>query len=246
MGYIRAFFTLLAAVVWFVISLPCALVVLILNRISVKRADRFVYPFVRLGLRMVAGATGCRIAIRGRENLPEGAALYVSNHRSIFDVIFFLPLIHGTWSPVAKKELARIGILRFWMNRVHTLFLDRTDLRAGVKMVTDAVNLLKDGTSVYVCPEGTRNHTEGTLLDFKGGSFKIAIRAGAPVVPVTMIGTGDVFEDHFPKVRARNVTIVIDPPIETKDLSIAERRELHERVRALIQSHLDEAKEISA
>ena len=89
---------------------------------------------------------------------------------------------------------------------------------------------MKAGKSVLIFPEGTRCHEEGTLLPFKGGSFKIAIRAGAPVIPVAFIGTGNVLEDHPMKVRKTPVTIVFGEPIETKELSIADRKLLHQRV----------------
>ena len=131
-------------------------------------------------------------------------------------------------------------LLSYWMKRIHCLFLDRKDIRAGAQMVADAANEMKDGKSVLIFPEGTRTHTEGQLQHFKGGSFKIAIRAGAPVVPVTIIGTGNILEDHIEtdhlKVYRTPVTIVIGKPIETEGMSIADRKTLPQKVEQVIAS----------
>ncbi len=232
---IRTIWAALAAAFFFLCSLPVMLIVCIAGRFAPQTADRISYAVVCWGLRMVSAATGCPVTIVGLENIPKDRpALFVGNHRSIFDVILMAPLLPRPFVIIAKKELGQIPLLHFWMRRIHCLFLDRTDIRAGAQMVTDAAGSLKAGSSVLIFPEGTRTKEEGRLGEFKGGSFKIAIRAGAPVVPITLIGTGNILEDHPMKVYKTPVTIVIGEPIETGSLSIAERKLLPEKAEQVI------------
>ena len=227
----RTILAVLAAVFFFLCSLPMMPVVLLLGKIAPDKADRFTYAFVCWGLRMVAAMTGCPVTVIGRENIPEGrGVMFAGNHRSIFDIIMGAPYLPRPFIVIAKQELGKIPLLHFWMKQIHCLFLDRKDIRAGAQMVADAAEGMKAGKSVQIFPEGPRCHEEGTLLPFKGGSFKIAIRAGAPVIPVAFIGTGNVLEDHPMKVQKTPVTIIFGEPIETKELSIADRKLLHQKV----------------
>lgn len=227
----RAFLAILAAVFYFICSLPLMLIVWAAGKISPSLSDRLSYPIICWGFRMVNRMTGCPITVIGKENIPKDqAVLFAANHRSIFDVIMGATVLPRPFTIIAKKEMEHIPLLSFWMRRIHILFLDRKDIRAGVQMVADAADYLKKGYHVLIFPEGTRGKIEGTLQEFKGGSFKIAIRAGAPVVPMTIIGTGDMLEDHMLKVKKRPITIVFGKPIATKGMPIPERKNLHIRV----------------
>jgi 1-acyl-sn-glycerol-3-phosphate acyltransferase len=232
---LRTIWTALAAVFFFLCGLPIMLVVLIAGVFSPAAADRISYAAVCWGLRMVGRATGCPVTIIGKEHLQtERAAMYAGNHRSIFDIILTAPILPRPFVIVAKQELGKIPLLHFWMTRIHCLFLNRSDIKSGAQMVADAANAMKSGNSILIFPEGTRTKEEGRLGEFKGGSFKIAIRSGAPVVPVTIIGTGNIFEDHMMKIFRTPVTIVFGEPIETKGMSIADRKLLPEKVADII------------
>lgn len=239
MGYIQTVIAILSLTLFFIIGLPVGLIVWIVGRISPVKAQHMASEYVRFGLFLVGAGIGCKVCVVGKENIPVGrAALYTANHRSILDIVYTCREIPGSYTAVAKKELGSVPLLHFWMKELHCLFLDRSDIKAGIQMVTDAVDLLKHGTSVFICPEGTRNHEEGTLLDFHGGSFKIAIKAGAPVVPVTVVHSGQILE-RLPWLTRAAVTVVFDPPIETQGMPIPERKALPERVKAIIQSNLE-------
>lgn len=239
MGYIQFVIAALSLLVFFAIGLPAGIVIWIVSKVHPARGQAMASEYVRFGLRFVGGAIGCKVTVIGRENIPVGrAALYTSNHRSILDIVYTCREIPGPYTAVAKKELGKVPFLHFWMQMLHCLFLDRENIKAGLQMVNDAVALLQNGVSVFICPEGTRNHDEGTLLDFHGGSFKIAIRADAPVVPVTVVHSGQVLE-RLPWIARTNVTVVFDPPIETAGMSIPERKELPGKVKAIIQNNLE-------
>ena len=106
------------------------------------------------------------------------------------------------------------------MEEIHCLFLDREDPRQGLKTILAAIENVKSGISMFIFPEGTRSKVEGEFLPFHAGSFKIATKAKVPVVPVTLVGMGDIFEDHYPRLKRAPVVIEFGEPIETADMDI--------------------------
>ena len=154
--------------------------------------------------------SGVKVTVRGLENIPkDSAVLYVGNHRSYFDILVGYTTVPGPMGFVAKKEMLRYPLLSDWMVNVNCLFLDRDDIKAGLKMILDGIEKVKNGVSVWIFPEGTRNRHDDILelLPFKEGSLKIAEKSGCPVVPVAMFGTADVFEKHIPFNRPAPVIV---------------------------------------
>jgi 1-acyl-sn-glycerol-3-phosphate acyltransferase len=135
---------------------------------------------------------------------------------------------------VAKKELQGTPI-RLIMEEIHCLFLDREDARQGLKPILTAIVYVKSGISMFIFPEGTRSKEEGKFLPFHAGSFKIATKAKAPIIPVTIVGMGDVFEDHYPRLKWAPVVIEFGEPIETADMDRNAQKELPDRVKALME-----------
>ena len=121
------------------------------------------------------------------------------------------------------------------MEEIHCLFLDREDPRQGLKTILTAIDYVKDGISMFIFPEGTRCKVEGTFLPFHAGSFKIATKAKVPVIPVTIVGMGEVFEDHFPRPKRATVVIEFGEPIETADMDRNAQKELPDRVKGIIE-----------
>ena len=234
-GTLHTVLVVIAVAIFLIIGIPVSAVTWLIGRKNPARRDELNFRWVQGGFKMVMLLTGGSVKVIGLENIPKDqAVLFISNHRSFFDTV-----IPGSHLPVrtafvSKQEVGKVPLLRGWMKRIHCFFLDRQDIKNGVEMIEFTTNLIKAGNSVFICPEGTRNHTEGTLLDFHAGSFKIAIRTGAPVIPVTQIGTGDILEDHFPKLKPAHAVVVYGKPIETAGMSIAERKALPEKVKQII------------
>jgi 1-acyl-sn-glycerol-3-phosphate acyltransferase len=135
---------------------------------------------------------------------------------------------------ISKIELEKIPLLHMQMKDINCLFLDRSDDRKALKTILKAIELVKGGQSMFIFPEGTRSKEEGKFLPFHAGSFKIATKAKAPIVPVTIVGTGDILEDHFPRIKAAPVVVEFGKPIETAEMGRDEQKELPDRVRNLI------------
>lgn len=149
---------------------------------------------------LILKLAGITVTVKGAENIPrDRAVLFVGNHRSYFDILVGYTTVPGFVGFVAKKEMERIPLLRSWMKNVNCLFLDRKDIKAGLKTILEGIEKVKNGISVWIFPEGTRNRNKDLkeLLVFKEGSLKIAEKSGCPVVPVAMVGTAEAFESHF-------------------------------------------------
>ena len=191
--------------------------------------------YVRLGTKIVWLIAAGKTTVIGKEKIPtDRPVLFIGNHRSMLDVVICLSVIPFPVGFISKIELEKIPLLRMQMRDINCLFLDRRDDRKALKVILKAIELVKGGQSMFIFPEGTRSKEEGKFLPFHAGSFKIATKAKVPIVPVTIVGTGDILEDHFPKIKAAPVVVEFGQPIETASMSRDEQKELPERVRSLI------------
>lgn len=210
-----------------------------------QAALRMRSGYVRLALKAVWLSTGARATVLGEENIPvDRAALFIANHRSLLDIVLAGMLIPVPVGFISKIELEKVPFLRLLMRDINCLFLDREDNRQGLKVILAAIELVKGGQSMFIFPEGTRSKEEGKFLPFHAGSFKIATKAKAPVVPVSIVGTGDILDDHFPKIRPARVVIEFGKPIETASLGREEIKELPDRVRDIIIEAYDRNKKL--
>ncbi len=113
--------------------------------------------------------------------------VYVANHVSWMDVPYtaLLP-VHCKY--LAKSDLVKVPVLGNAMELANHVLLDREDKRSQMEALSSALKVLKKGTCLFVFPEGTRG-PEGRLQPFKMGAFKVAAKAGVPIVPVSIAGT---------------------------------------------------------
>lgn len=217
-------------VLFLILSLPLVLIALILQIFSPMARAKYSQVIISGAFKVVTFLAGTKIVVNGKENIPDGAVLYTPNHRSIFDIIITYPLCKGQTGYVAKKETKKFPIFSWWMSLMNCQFLDRKDLRSGLKMINKCIDLVKKGSSICIFPEGTRNKGTDPLLEFHSGSFKIAEKTGCPIVPVCIINSSNVFENQFPKIKKTTVYVNYLPAIETAGMSRDEVKGLTDRV----------------
>lgn len=235
MGYLRFIWTIIYVVIMFAISLPFLAIDAIIGLFSMKARDKFTMWVVKWSFSALLFFTGTKIHISGQENLPKDhAVVYIGNHKSFFDVIVSYIIFPNITSFIAKKEFEKVPFLSWWMKMLHNLFLDRKDIKQGLKTTLKAIDYVKDGISVVIFPEGTRNTSEDIMLPFHAGSFKIAEKSGAPIIPMTMYNMSAIFEDHFPQVSSEHVLIDFGNPIIVKDLPEEDRKHVSEYVRNIM------------
>jgi 1-acyl-sn-glycerol-3-phosphate acyltransferase len=180
-------------------------------------------------------AMGMQLEMRGLENVPPRATLTAYTHQSLLDAFPLIAHMPNTQSMVAKKELESTPLLASWMKAGKCIFIDRSSPRAGMACIMQGVDLLKNNVNVTIAPEGTRNGG-GDLLDFKGGAFMMATKAGAPILPVAIEGTNYMFEGNKKRLRKGKVILSVLPPIETAGMSREDQKALPERVRELLSA----------
>lgn len=214
-------------VLFLIFSIPVMLVEWVIGRFSPGAKSRSSLAIVNWAFRCVRFLAGTYVEYIGEENVPKDTAvLYVANHRSYFDIVLTYPRVPRPTGYIAKKEMERIPLLNVWMKNLHCLFLDRDDVKAGLKTILEAVEMVKSGVSICIFPEGTRNKEEGTFLPFHEGSFKIAAKSGCPIIPMTINNSAAIFEDQFPKIKAAHVFVEYGKPIYVKELPKEQQKQL--------------------
>lgn len=184
-----------------------------------------------LSLLKLAGVT-CEVT--GMENIPKDrAVLFTSNHQGNFDIPLMITQLGGTNPLVAKKSLENLPFISSWMKLFDCLFLDRENARQSLTVFGQAEEIIKEGRSVIIFPEGTRSRKEEPG-EFKAGAFKIATKTGAPIVPVAINGSYKAMEAHGFWIHPAHVTIKILPPIETEKMSKEEAKHIGVVVRDMI------------
>ena len=134
---------------------------------------------------------------------------------------------------IAKKEIKRIPCIAQWMYFLKCLFLDRDDVRQGMKIILQAIDQVKQGYSIVVSPEGTRNQ-EDELLPFKEGTLKIALKTNCPIVPVVVNRTERLFENHLPWISRDRVSLEYGDPIYLDDLDADTKKHLGAYMREIV------------
>ena len=190
--------------------------------------------------RGILKVTGVTLTVEGLENIPkEGPCVFVGNHRSYYDIPLLLASLDKPHGILAKEELGKIPLLNRWMKLLGCVFVQRDDLRASVRALNDATAIVESGRSFVIFPEGTRyKGEEGGAGEFKNGAFRIAVKTGAPVVPVALTGARALFENNGNRCHPGRVHICILPPIQTAGMSKAEQKQLPEAVRQTILAQL--------
>ena len=201
---------------------------------------RIVDTYVPRWCRGLLKAAGVQLIVEGREHIPpSGAAVFVGNHRSYFDIPLMLVGLDKPHGILAKEELAHIPLLSRWMRLLGCVYVQRDDVRGSLQALKDASAVVGRGESFTIFPEGTRyKGEEGGVGEFKAGAFRIAIKSGAPVVPVAISGARALYESHNYIVHPGTVRVTILPAIQTAGMSREEQRQLPEAVRQNIQAAL--------
>jgi 1-acyl-sn-glycerol-3-phosphate acyltransferase len=172
------------------------------------------YAFhARLWARLALSMAGVRVAVQGTEHLPDGPVIFMSNHQSNFDILALLASMPRQFYWIAKKELFDIPVFGHSMRRGGYIPLDRSDGRKALKSMDNAAAIIRAGKSVVMFPEGTRSK-DLHLLPFKRGGFLLALKAGVPVVPVTINGSGRINPAGRIRLYRGAISITMHPPIE--------------------------------
>lgn len=208
----------------------------IVGKIDKKRGDYLSLRYVQWGFKGVMFLGGQKITVIGKENIPtDRPVLYIGNHRSILDIVAsyaFVPTLTGY---IAKDSIEKLPVISIWMKRLYCLFMKRDDLKQSLQVILTAIDYIKQGVSICIFPEGTRNKTAEPVQPFHAGSFKPAEKTGCPIVPMAITYNKPVFEEHLPVLYRTHIVLRFGEPIETASLSREDKKNLPETVQGVIR-----------
>ena len=236
---------MIRTVFWWSIFLPSTVVFSLLATAAgvFDRSGDTSHNLNRLWARIAMTASGCRVTVKGIENLPlDEGQIIVANHQSGFDIYTltaYLPL-QIRW--IAKECLFKIPILGRGMKASGYISINRDNPKKALKALREAAENIKKGRTIVIFPEGTRSH-DGELLEFKKGVFHIAKKAKCPIIPLTIDGTFNIMHRSTFHLNPHPVHITIDRPLSFREVRSKSEDGLLADIKGLIQRNLDSRKD---
>jgi 1-acyl-sn-glycerol-3-phosphate acyltransferase len=239
---LRLILVFLFLLIFFIISIPIQIILWLIGKINLDFSKKASLAIVSRAFNIVAFLSGVKLTVIGEENVPKDEpVLYIGNHRSYFDIVLSYARVPRITGYIAKKEILKVPILSHWMRLMDCLFLDREDIRQGLQTILSAIDKVKNGISIAIYPEGTRNKGD-ELLPFHKGSFKIAQKTGCAIMPVTINNSSAVFEDHLPFIKKSHVVLEYGKPIRLDELDPDDKKNIDSYCAKLIQETYEKNK----
>ena len=207
------------------------------NPDAYSEAEKWAHIHKIMKLACVSG--NINLIVTGRENLPEqdGFMLY-GNHQGMFDVVALAGDCERPLAAVLKKELAEVPLLKQIMQCTNSFAMDREDVRQSLTVIKNVTEEVKKGRNYLIFPEGTRSKTGNTMGQFHGGSFRCALKAQCPIVPIAFIDSFKVLDQKGSKPVSVQMHYLPAIPYEQfKDMKTVDLAEL---VKSRIQACMDE------
>jgi 1-acyl-sn-glycerol-3-phosphate acyltransferase len=199
-----------------------------------------LYIFGHGGVYLGLWLCGIRFKVAGREHLPlDQAAVYCSNHESNVDPPLLFTALHPRMHILYKHEIDQIPVLARAFRMGGFIPIDRRNKESAMRSIEMGAAAIRAGNSFLIFPEGTRSRT-GEMLPFKKGGFVMAIKAGAPIVPVAISGGRAAMQRGSAIIRPVTISIRVGPPIGTADVDLNDRDQLIGRVRERMAALLAE------
>ena len=231
---VRSFIAYVVILAYVAVAAPLALVCG-----AVLRWKTGMWILGHFGARLAMALVGIRYRVSGRENVPDTAVVFCSNHESNVDPPVLFEALHRRLHILYKAELHKFPIMGTVFDVGGFIPIERSDREQAMQSIARGAESLRDGNSFLIFPEGTRSRG-GSLLPFKKGGFIMALDAQVPIVPVAISGGRAAMRKGSPIVRPVHVTVRIGKPVPTRGLTIGDRDTLIEQVRGEVQKLLGE------
>lgn len=179
-----------------------------------------------------------KIEAHGLENLPEkDGFIMFPNHQGLFDVLVFFESCPRPFAFVIKKEAANIILLKQVREALGSLVMDREDIRQSMKVIQTMAEEVKNGRNFLIFPEGTRSRQGNHTLEFKGGTFKSAVKAKCPIVPCALIDSFIPFDEK--SIRPVTVHLYYLKPLYYEEYQNMKTTEIAEEVKRRIDEQIE-------
>jgi 1-acyl-sn-glycerol-3-phosphate acyltransferase len=207
----------------------------------ISPGENKIHRVARIWAKILLILSNTRVGVIGAENVLIGKPqIFMANHQSDFDILIVLGFVPGQFRWIAKKELFRIPLFRTAMRNAGYIEIDRQQHDKAMKSLDMAAQKIREGKSVMTFPEGTRSK-DGKIKPFKQGMFHLAIKSGVPIIPITIIGAGNIMPKRSLRINPGKITMIIDKPIDVAGYTIETRAALIERVMHVIEKNYDQA-----
>ena len=204
------------------------------------REGNLQHACARIWARLIMMTSMVRVRVRGLENVdPRAPYVYCANHQSYLDTTLLFGYLPVNFRIMAKASLFRIPFLGWHLKRSGHMPIARDNVRRAARSLLEAAEHIRGGMPVVVFPEGGRS-PDGPLQEFKPGTFLLAIRAGVPAVPITIIGTRGALKPNSWHIHPARVEMIIHPPIPTEGMTTKDSERLAQQVRKVIAATLTE------
>lgn len=197
------------------------------------------YAYLRKLVKIVNRRGRVTIDCHGLENLPkENGYIMFPNHQGLFDALSIIETHERPIVTVMKKEVKNTFLLKQVIQILRAEIIDREDVRQSMQVIMNMTRRVKEGENFVIFAEGTRSRNGNQLLEFKGGSFKSAMNAKCPIVPIALIDSYKAFDTN--SIKKLTVQIHYLEPLYYEDYQGMKSTEIAELVSARIQQRIDE------
>ena len=153
------------------------------------------YHYLRKRLRRINRRGRVKVIAQGVENLPKtNGFILFPNHQGLFDMLALIESCPRPLGVVIKKEAAEWFLVKQVVRLLGGIPMDRSDIRSSMEIIKEMAEKEKKGRNFVIFPEGTRSRKGNEILDFKAGTFKSAVKAGCPIIPVALINSFRPFD----------------------------------------------------
>lgn len=221
---LKIFYYIYFGIYLFIKTVRAKIKIYFLKGKSQQKVDEYIYKTARGMAKHFMNISNTKALVKGIEYIPNEPCIFICNHQAIFDVFLLISNIEIITGFIAKKEIKSYPLIGFWISAMHSVFLDRSNVREGMKAINAGAENIRKGYSMILFPEGTRS-LKSEMGEFKKGSLKLALKAGAPIVPITIDGTYKVLETGN-QVRGNVLKMVVHKPLYMGELSEDEKKNL--------------------
>jgi len=196
----------------------------------------------RIWAKCILALSNIRVTVKGLSNLkPRRSYIYMANHMSNFDIPVLQAFLPVQFRWLAKAELYKIPVFGYAMKRAGYISIDRSDRKSAIESLNKAVNIIRDGISVVIFPEGTRSRTHN-IQPFKKGGFFLAVDSGVPIIPIIIHGTERIMPKKQMLIKPGNVTLEIAKPMISSDYTRETKNDLMDKIRDIFLKSFEKNK----
>ena len=235
-----------AIIVWIVlVTIVFGILAIFASFVDLK--GRLPHKAAGAWARSILAASPMDVTVSGLSNIdPAKSYVYMSNHQSNYDIPVLLGHLPVQFRWLAKIELFRIPLFGFAMKRAGYICIDRSNRESAFASLKKAAEIIRNGVSVMIFPEGTRT-SDGKIGSFKKGGFVLAIESGVPIIPVIIRGSYSILPKSRLLIKPGKVTVDILAPVETAGYTRETKDRLMEKIRNIMCERVDaEKKDVQA